>query len=32
MGRVRDLARGSAEAYMEKFKDEWAQKYPGWSA
>ncbi|WP_333837624.1 glycine--tRNA ligase subunit alpha [Novosphingobium sp.] len=32
MGKVRDLARGSCEAYMDKFKDEWAQKYPGWSA
>ena len=32
MGKVRDLARGSCEAYMDKFKDEWAQKYPGWTA
>jgi glycyl-tRNA synthetase alpha chain len=32
MGRVRDLARGSCEAYMAKFKDEWAAKYPEWAA
>jgi glycyl-tRNA synthetase alpha chain len=32
MGKVRDLARGSCEAYMDKYKDEWAQKFPGWSA
>jgi glycyl-tRNA synthetase alpha chain len=32
MGRVRDLARGSCEAYMEKFKDQWAAKYPEWTA
>jgi glycyl-tRNA synthetase alpha chain len=32
MGRVRDLARGSCEAYMAKEKDRWAEAYPGWSA
>ncbi len=32
MGKVRDLARGSCEAYMAKYQDEWAQKFPGWSA
>jgi glycyl-tRNA synthetase alpha chain len=32
MGRVRDLARGSCEAYMAKFKDEWSAKFPGWTA
>ena len=32
MGRVRDLARGSCEGYMAKFKDEWAAKYPEWTA
>jgi len=31
MGRVRDLARGSCEAYMEKNADQWAAKYPEWS-
>ena len=32
MGRVRDLARGSCEAWMAKFQDKWAQEYPGWTA
>ncbi len=32
MGRVRDCARGSCEAYMAKFADQWAQHFPGWSA
>jgi glycyl-tRNA synthetase alpha chain len=32
MGRVRDLARGSCEAYMAKEADRWAREYPGWSA
>ena len=32
MARVRDCARGSCEAYMARFKDEWAAKFPGWSA
>ena len=32
MGRVRDLARGSCEAYMAKEAARWADKYPGWSA
>ena len=32
MGRVRDLARGSCEAYMAKEKDRWTEAYPGWSA
>ena len=32
MGRVRDCARGACEAYMAKFKDEWAAKFPEWSA
>ncbi|WP_041551030.1 glycine--tRNA ligase subunit alpha [Novosphingobium aromaticivorans] len=31
MGRVRDLARGSCEAYMAKFADQWAARYPEWS-
>jgi glycyl-tRNA synthetase alpha chain len=32
MGRVRDLARGSCEAYMARYKDEWSAKFPGWTA
>ncbi len=32
MGRVRDCARGSCEAYMARYKDEWAARFPGWSA
>jgi glycyl-tRNA synthetase alpha chain len=32
MGRVRDLARGSCEAYMAKETARWAEAYPGWSA
>jgi glycyl-tRNA synthetase alpha chain len=32
MGRVRDLARGSCEAYMAKEAARWASEYPGWSA
>jgi glycyl-tRNA synthetase alpha chain len=32
MGRVRDLARGSCEAYMAKEAGRWAKEYPGWSA
>jgi len=31
MGRVRDLARSSCEAYAEKMSPEWQAKYPGWS-
>ena len=32
MSRVRDLARGSCEAYMAKEADRWAQEYQGWTA
>ena len=32
MGQVRDLARGSCEAYMAKNADAWAEKFPEWSA
>jgi glycyl-tRNA synthetase alpha chain len=32
MGRVRDLARGSCEAYMDKEKPGWLEKYPEWTA
>jgi len=32
IGRVRDLARGSCEAYMAKEAGRWAEKFPGWSA
>ena len=31
IGRVRDLAKGSCQAWIEKNKDEWAAKYPEWS-
>ena len=31
MGRVRDLARSSCEAYAAKMTPEWEAKYPGWS-
>ncbi len=31
MGRVRDLARSSCEAYAVKMTPEWQAKYPGWS-
>ncbi|WP_170005236.1 glycine--tRNA ligase subunit alpha [Pseudopontixanthobacter vadosimaris] len=32
MAQVRDLARGSCEAYMEREQDRWARDYPEWSA
>ncbi|NTZ41830.1 glycine--tRNA ligase subunit alpha [Altererythrobacter sp. SALINAS58] len=32
MAQVRDLARGSCEAYMEREKERWASEYPEWSA
>jgi len=31
MGRVRDLAKGACEAWIDKNKDKWAEKYEGWS-
>jgi glycyl-tRNA synthetase alpha chain len=31
MGRVRDLARSSCEAYAQKMTPEWQQAYPGWT-
>lgn len=31
MGRVRDLAKGSCEAWIDKNKERWAEKYEGWS-
>ena len=31
MGRVRDLARSSCEAYAAKMTPEWQNKYPGWT-
>jgi glycyl-tRNA synthetase alpha chain len=31
MGRVRDLARSSCEAYAQKMTPEWEAKFPGWS-
>ena len=30
MGRVRDLARSSCEAYAAKMTPEWQAKFPGW--
>ena len=32
MGRVRDLARGSCEGYMDRFRPEWEAKFLGWTA
>jgi len=32
MARVRDLARGSCEAYMAREATRWAAEYEGWSA
>ena len=31
MGRVRDLAKGSCQAWIEKMTPEWEAKYPGWT-
>jgi glycyl-tRNA synthetase alpha chain len=31
MGRVRDLAKGSCQAWIEKNEAEWAANYPEWS-
>ena len=31
MGRVRDLAKGSCAAYIEKMTPQWEAQYPGWS-
>ena len=31
MGRVRDLAKGSCQAWIETNKDQWAKDYPEWS-
>ena len=30
MGRVRDLAKGSAQAWIAKNEAEWAEKFPEW--
>ena len=32
IGRVRDLAKGSCQAWIEKNKADWEQRFPGWSA
>ena len=32
MGRVRDLARGSCEGYMDRYRPEWEAQFPGWTA
>jgi glycyl-tRNA synthetase alpha chain len=32
IGRVRDLAKGSCEAWIEHMKPGWAEKYPEWTA
>jgi glycyl-tRNA synthetase alpha chain len=31
MGRVRDLANGSCQAWIEKNQAAWEAKYPGWT-
>ena len=31
IGRVRDLAKGACEAWIEKNKAEWEAKFPGWT-
>jgi glycyl-tRNA synthetase alpha chain len=31
IGRVRDLAKGSCEAWIGKNEAEWAEKFPGWT-
>jgi glycyl-tRNA synthetase alpha chain len=31
IGRVRDLAKGSCQSWIETNKDQWAAKYPEWS-
>lgn len=32
MGRVRDLAKGSCQAWIEKNSAQWSEKFPGWTA
>ncbi|WP_395333362.1 glycine--tRNA ligase subunit alpha [Novosphingobium sp. BL-8H] len=32
IGRVRELAKGSCKAWIDKNKDQWEAKFPGWSA
>jgi glycyl-tRNA synthetase alpha chain len=32
IGRVRDLAKGSCEAWIAKNETGWAERFPGWSA
>jgi len=32
IGRVRDLAKGSCQAWIDKNKPEWEAKFPGWTA
>ena len=32
IGRVRDLAKGSCQAWIERNSADWAAKYPGWTA
>ncbi|MBN8500202.1 MAG: glycine--tRNA ligase subunit alpha, partial [Sphingomonadales bacterium] len=31
IGRVRDLAKGSCQAWIDKNRDQWARDYPEWS-
>jgi glycyl-tRNA synthetase alpha chain len=31
IGRVRDLAKGSCQAWIDKNADQWAAKFPGWT-
>jgi glycyl-tRNA synthetase alpha chain len=32
IGRVRDLAKGSCQAWIDKNSAQWAEKFPGWTA
>jgi glycyl-tRNA synthetase alpha chain len=31
IGRVRDLAKGAAQGWIDKNEAEWAERFPGWS-
>ena len=31
IGRVRDLAKGACQGWIEKNQAEWAAKFPGWT-
>jgi len=32
IGRVRDLAKGSCQAWIDKNAERWASQYEGWTA